>query len=119
MRTLWLLMALVLSTMLAVLHSWALTAYLYWQYVWLDVPVHLLGGLALGMVFIAVVRTFRPYSYILFMMVVVFGWELFEFVIGTPRDVNFFFDSSLDVLMGALGGVLAYLLARFTLWRSA
>lgn len=118
MRILWLLMALVLSSMLAVFHSWALSAYLYWQYVWLDVPVHLLGGLTLGMVFIAVVRKFRPYSYILFMIAIVLGWEVFEAVIGTSREANFIFDTSLDVLMGAVGGVLAYFLARFTLWRS-
>lgn len=118
MRTLWLLKALVLSTLLAVFHSWALSAYLYWHYVWLDVPVHLLGGLTLGMVFIAIARKFRPISYIIFMAIVIFGWEAFEFVIGTSREANFIFDTSLDLLMGAIGGVLAYLLARLTLWRS-
>lgn len=119
MRILWLLMALVLSTMLALFHSFALATYLYWQYVWLDVPVHLLGGLTLGMVFIGIETRFRPIAFVLFMAAVIIGWEVFEYMIGTPREANFIFDTSLDVLMGALGGTLAYLLARFTLWRSA
>lgn len=111
-------MALVLASSLALFHSFALATYLYWYYVWLDVPVHLLGGLTLAMVFIGIETRFRPIAFVLFMIAVIVGWEVFEFFIGTPQEANFIFDTSLDILMGALGAVLAYLLARFTLWRS-
>ena len=119
MRLVWLICALILSAGLAVLHYFALTEYLYWYYVWLDVPVHFLGGLTLAMLCIGLLRSFRPVSFVLFMSVVVVGWELFEFVIQTEREANFFFDTALDLLMGSLGALGAYLLARTTVWRSA
>ncbi len=119
MRLLWLLMVLVLASCLAVIHAWALSAYLYWRIVWLDMPVHLLGGLTIGMGIIALLRVFRPWVFVVLMVLAIVGWEAFELLIGIPREANFVFDSALDVLMGALGGVVAYFLARLTLWRSA
>lgn len=119
MRLLWLLMVLVLASCLAVIHAWALSAYLYWRIVWLDMPVHLLGGLTIGMGVIALLHVFRPWVFVVLMVLAIVGWEVFELLIGIPREANFVFDSALDVLMGALGGVVAYFLARLTLWRSA
>lgn len=119
MRLVWLLCALLLSAGLAVLHYLALTQSLYWYYVWLDVPVHFLGGLAIGMLVIAVLHVFRPWVFLIAIVGVLVGWELFELVIHTTREINFYFDTALDVLMGTLGALTAYSLARFTLWRSA
>lgn len=119
MRLIWLLAALVFALALAALHIYALQTYLYWHYVWLDVPVHYLGGLALAMLAIALLRNFRPRSFLLLMAGVVVGWELFELLIQTSREANFIFDTALDLLMGSLGALSAYVLARFTLWRSA
>lgn len=119
MRLLWLTGALILSAGLAVLHYYALTDYLYWQYVWLDVPVHFLGGLALAMLLIGVLRNFHPRAFLFLMAGVILGWEAFELLIQTQREANFVFDTALDLLMGSLGALCAYALARFTLWRSA
>lgn len=119
MRLTWLSAALILSAGLAVLHYYALADFLYWRYVWLDVPVHFLGGLALAMLVIGVLRNFHPRTFVLSMAGVLIGWELFELVIQTTREANFVFDTALDVLMGTLGALVAYTLARFTLWRSA
>lgn len=119
MRLTWLIAALILSAGLAVLHYYALTDYLYWRYVWLDVPVHFLGGLALGMLVIGLLKNFHPRMYVLGMVGVLVGWELFELVIQTAREANFVFDTALDILMGTLGALVSYTLARFTLWRSA
>ena len=118
MRLWWLIPALILAAGLAVLHTYALDTYLYWRFVWLDVPVHFVGGLAIAMLLIGVLQTFRPVAFLLLIVVAIAGWEVFEFVIQTQREANFVFDSSLDVLMGALGALVAYILARFTLWRS-
>ncbi|HYE23519.1 MAG TPA: hypothetical protein VEA92_03725 [Candidatus Paceibacterota bacterium] len=119
MRLIWLIGALILSAGLAVLHYNALTEYLYWQYVWLDVPVHFLGGLALAMLAIGLLKNFHPRSFLVLMTGVIVGWELFELMIQTSREANFFFDTALDLLMGSLGALSAYVLARLTLWRSA
>lgn len=109
----------VLATCLALIHTWALNSHLYWEYVWLDVPVHLLGGLTLSMLFIGALDRFRPWVFVCLMALSIAGWEVFEYVLGAPREANFIFDSALDVLMGAVGGVVGYFLARYTLWRSA
>ena len=119
MRLLWLLGALILSAGLTVLHVTALSEALYWQYVWLDVPVHFLGGLTLAMLLVAFLKKFHPLVFIASMAAVIVGWELFELSIQTARESNFLFDTALDVLMGSLGAVVAYILARYTLWRSA
>lgn len=115
----WLIAALILAAALAALHSYALDTYLYWRYVWLDVPVHFLGGVTLAMLFIGLIRNFHPKTFALLMACVLAGWELFELMIQTQREANFFFDTALDLLMGALGAIVAYALARYTLWRSA
>lgn len=119
MRLLWLITVLALATGLALTHTWALTDYLYWYFVWLDVPVHLLGGLTLGMFLISFSRTFRPRLFAVGIAFVILGWEVFEVLIGTGREINYAFDTSLDILMGTLGALLAYVLGRLTLWRSA
>ena len=119
MRLLWLITVLALASGLALTHTWALTDYLYWYFVWLDVPVHLLGGLTLGMLLISFSRTFRPWFYIAGIAVVILGWEVFEMGIGMRREANYIFDTSLDIFMGTLGAMLAYVLGRLTLWRSA
>lgn len=119
MRTRWLLIALVLSAILALSHYVASEEYLYWRFVWLDVPVHFLGGLTLGVVVVALLNARKPVSYIALMAVVILGWEVFEYIFGLPRESNYMFDTALDVLMGTLGASVAYVLARLSLWRSA
>lgn len=118
MRLYWLIAAMVLAAGLAALHIYALDTYLYWRFVWLDVPVHFLGGLTLSMLVIGLIRNFHPKTFVLVMAGVIAGWEVFELLIQTQREANFAFDTALDLLMGALGAVVAYALARFTLWRS-
>lgn len=118
MRLIWLVIALVLATALAVLHIYALDAYLYWRYVWLDVPIHFLGGLAIGAFIVGFLPRFSPLLFVLLLASAVIGWEVFEYVVGTPKEANFVFDTSLDILTGTLGGMLAYAIARYTLWRS-
>lgn len=118
MRLLWLLTALVLAFALAVLHTYALDAYLYWRYVWLDVPVHFLGGLAIGSFIVGFLPRFSPLLFVLMLAGAVIGWEVFEYFVGTPKEANFIFDTSLDVLIGTLGGMVTYAIARYTLWQS-
>ena len=119
MRLTWLIAALFLAGGLAALHAYALDTYLYWRYVWLDVPVHFLGGVTLAMLAIGLLREFRPRLFLMGMLLVIVGWEVFELFIQTTRETNFIFDTALDLLMGSLGALTAYVLARFTLWRSA
>lgn len=119
MRLAWLLAALVLASSLAITQYLALEHLLYWKYVWLDTFVHLLGGITIGVLGIAILDIRRPLVFVAMMVAVALGWELFEFAINAEREDNFAFDTALDLLMDAIGITIAYTIARYTLWRSA
>lgn len=111
--------ALILSALLAALHIWALEDFLYWRFVWLDIPIHFLGGLALGAFFAAFLNAWRPVVFLLACVAILIGWEVFEYLIDNVREANYAFDTALDLLMGTFGMLIAYTVARFSLWRSA
>lgn len=119
MRLAWLVAALVLASVLAYLQHWALADLLYWYYPWFDTLMHFLGGLALGTFAIAFLDKRRPLVFLGGMIAVALGWELFELMIHAEREANFVFDTSLDLLMDAVGMSSAYILARHTIWHSA
>jgi len=111
---------LALST-LALIHILALRLYLYWYYVWLDVPVHFLGGIVVAFGVYAARDLRLPYfSYLsatltcvmVIVVLVMLAWEVFELWAGIPRLDNFVFDTSLDIIAGFLGGITGALIAR-------
>jgi uncharacterized membrane protein YjdF len=114
MRTLFILQAILIAIVGAV-HLIAIQLYLYWLFPWLDIFVHFFGGLwvalaAMWLLTAAHQRT--PFIRIFFILAAVsIGWELFELWGGIPREANFAFDTSLDFLMDALGGISGYFLA--------
>lgn len=118
MRTAWFVAALITSAVVAGLQQWALADFLYWRYEWFDLLMHFLGGLTIGCLTVAFLMRFRPIVFLVVLVGVAIGWEVFEALIGTPREANYFFDTSLDLLMDACGASVAYVLARFTIWRS-
>ncbi|MBU6323586.1 MAG: hypothetical protein KGI41_03795 [Patescibacteria group bacterium] len=116
-RLRWLFAALSLAALLAGLEGWAVADHLYWRYVWSDTVMHFLGGMMSGSLAVGLLRTFRPLRFILVVAVIAFGWEAYEIAIGTPHALNYAFDTSLDLLMDALGALLIYAIARRTIWR--
>jgi hypothetical protein len=102
-------------SILASSHIFALNFFLYWRYLWLDIPMHFLGGVtvALGIAILPFLRVqyfekYAPYkTYVLLVLCVALLWEIFEMSIGIPtHEEGFFFDMILDVVMGVLGGVV-------------
>lgn len=118
MRLSWLFLALTFATALAYAQHVALAEFLYWRFPWFDTFMHFLGGLTIGTLVIGVFRDLRPKLFLGALVAVAVGWELFELVINAEREANFAFDTSLDILMDALGALLAYVVARLTVWRS-
>ena len=116
MRLYFLLAALLLATALALLEQWAIVEHLYYRYPWFDVLMHLIGGALTGSFLAAVLLPYRPMFFLALATAVLAGWEVFEYLIGVPREMNFIFDSALDLLMGALGVLAAYAIARNSLW---
>lgn len=110
---------LIAISLLAVTHIIALELFLYWQYPWFDIPMHLLGGtvVALGMFashdllpqFPA--RLLYPIPVLLIVLMVSLGWEVFELYAGIPVEENFAGDTIIDLIMDILGGVIGYTVA--------
>jgi hypothetical protein len=93
---------------MAVTQHYALQYYWYWQFWWLDIAMHLAGGMIVGL--IGAGLGLRRW-YVLLPAVVCVGvvWELFEFLIGiTLSESNIVFDTATDLVMDTLGGVIAY-----------
>ena len=119
MRLYWLFAALVLAALLAFLQHYALANLLYWHYPWFDTLMHFLGGLTVASFGIALLERHRAFVFLVGMFMIAAGWELFELMINAEREANFLFDTSLDLLMDAIGMSIAYGVARLSIWRSA
>jgi len=94
--------------------------FLYWQYQWLDIPMHFIGGVWLGLLGLwlwnhtAYLSRFRAQFRISNILIVfVFGiaiglvWEAFEYIVwkysGKPFPLEYATDSTLDLFMDTLG----------------
>lgn len=108
---------------LSIVHNVALKFYLYWTYLWLDIPIHVLGGVcvALGISVLPLFRVSVPMwiermAGTLFVVLIVgILWEIFEFTSGISEfDDTFVFDTTLDLFMDMLGGIIGYGLVRST-----
>jgi hypothetical protein len=120
MQLRWLIAALLLSSLLATVDHIARVDYLYWRYPWSDTFSHFLGSLTIGVLVVAFLGpVFRPFVYVSLVTLVAIGWELFEYHIGATSPKYIVLDTKSDLLFDAIGGSLSYVIARFTIWRSA
>lgn len=120
MRHLFLIQTLLIAIIGAV-HIAALKLYLYWLFPWLDVFVHFGGAMWVALAamwLLSSVHQRLSFLKVFFIIVTVsVGWELFEAWGGIPREANFVFDTSLDLLMDVLGGIMGYLWGKHMLAR--
>ena len=111
---------LVTISLWAVVHFIALELYLYWHYVWFDLPMHIIGGAAsiLGVYSFAELRVplfahlkaaLPLFVFLIFVMV---AWEVFEVWAGIPMLDNYRLDTTIDILMGFVGGIIGYVVAK-------
>ena len=106
---------------LGVTHAAALHFFLYWQYPWLDIPVHILGGIVVAFAFLLVpsfypeiAQRYMTLPWILVgVLIIGLSWELFEIMLGIPLiEKNFEADMVLDLCMDLFGGGIGYFLGR-------
>lgn len=97
------------------IHYLATQLFLYWQFIWFDIPMHFLGGVvvALGVFTLRDLRIIpngwlHLVSVLAFVLCMALVWEVFEFMIGTPVEDSFYIDTAIDLLMGLSGGYLGY-----------
>jgi hypothetical protein len=88
--------------------------HLYDELIWLDIPMHLLGGFLLAGLFISilVLRKIKPNFVLLLSLffIVASLWEIHEFFIRqvVERSWYGFFDTVKDYIVGALGVSYGY-----------
>lgn len=104
----------VTGLLIAATHALAVFFFLYWEWRWLDIPMHFLGGAFVGFLFLWVYFTFSESNkfskkHILFTsiipaFVISIVWELFEYFMGVSFIFfDFWFDTTLDTIFGILG----------------
>ncbi len=90
--------------------------YLYWVFWWYDIVLHILGGawvlLAVMWVFATFGKAHTWASLIGIVILIGVAWELFEALIGAPRETKYVLDTSLDLLMDVFGAALGILFVR-------
>ena len=104
--------------MLAMIHAVSIHFFLYWKFLWLDIPIHFFGGavVALGM-FTAqdFIRSIPDrFLYVVPVMagviIVALLWELFEIAIGIPTtEPGYALDTIIDLCVGIVGGFVGFL----------
>lgn len=102
---------------LAVTHIFASEFFLYWRYMWFDIPMHMLGGvtIAFGVSILPYIGipVFKGRSPLMATILSVIGiavaWEIFEAAAGISiREPGFTGDTVLDLVMGVMGGFVGY-----------
>jgi len=111
---------LVALSVLAGVHLLALKFFLYWHYIWLDVPMHVLGG-AITVIGVFAFRDLgvpgfasilnSPILILFFLLAVMVAWETFEVWAGIPMEANYRFDTTIDIVAGLVGGWVGYAVA--------
>ena len=106
---------------MAVVHLVALELFLYWRFIWLDVPMHILGGIVVVMGIFschdlnipgAAFFVTNGFRVMVFLVMIMVTWEVFEVLIGNPMEDNYVLDTTIDTIMGFVGGFLGLLLAK-------
>lgn len=108
------------ASVLAAVHVLSLEFFLYWRYLWLDIPMHILGGAVVALAFFVPYdfgaplpkRWLSPLPVLLFVLLVALFWEAYEILIGIPFGPDHTVDTISDLGAGLLGGALGFLVAR-------
>lgn len=93
---------------------------LYWVYPWFDTPMHVLGGAVVALAFHSmpsiVARIPRKNRTFLITLACVMSvgvmWEVFEYAVGYQREVEYIFDTVVDLLGDAFGGLIGFYFVR-------
>lgn len=114
---------------LLTMHFFASVFYLYWEFWWLDIVMHILGGFLVVSLIITFSKIITFYNHLSFnkkfffvffwLFLVTISWEFFEFFIENVDPTigsAYWIDTFSDIVAGLLGGVLAFIFV-YTLWK--
>jgi hypothetical protein len=100
-------------SLFVVAHLYFLQFFLYWHFYWLDILMHIWGGILLVaswyelkrlVVFKSLINKtwFHP---ILFLVVMMVAWEIFKYLIVDTVGQNYEIDTVMDLGSGLFGGL--------------
>ena len=91
---------------------------LYYEFKWLDIPMHLLGGFGVAALTAGILKyTKHPVSFakvVAVYLLIAVMWEAYEYIHDLVRMVvwNGWIDTTKDVFMGGVGASIAYTLMK-------
>ncbi len=108
----------IFGVVFATIHIIAEWVRLYWHYPWLDMPMHVMGGL-LAVLILSSLRQMRtPLRLLsrvwlaLILVMVLLAWEGFGIYRFGGMKPDFWTDSILDLIFGMVGIVCGYILVQ-------
>lgn len=108
---------LAVSSIFAAVHNFAVVTSLYWYYSWFDMIMHFWGGIlvVLGVYAICSLKhvPLKPTTLIIFstLTITMLLWEIFEWKAGLFDPQTHLFDTTKDIIVGLIGGLVGYLVA--------
>lgn len=94
-----------LALVLAIVHNLAYEYFWYWKFWWLDLLMHLGGGVFIAGIVILSGALTRLASIVGVVLIFGVAWEVFEFVTKVSYSRAFVLDTGLDLLMDVIGAV--------------
>lgn len=114
----WLSAALFLSATLLAAHLYALQWHLYWVHRWFDIPMHIIGGAALGSFVFAFGTARRTLPYFLFLLAIFFAWKYIEYFGHISYEQPYdWLGNFKDLVTSLVGAFIPFVLGRKTSWR--
>lgn len=103
---------LVLLALLLILQKLAINYYWYATYPFIDIPMHMLGGVCIALSVFYVLK--KPKHIILFTILGGIAWEILEVYYGISGYIfgtyAYNFDTAKDLIMDTIGGTVVYLI---------
>ncbi len=119
-RLVWITAAFLFAFILFSTHYLLLDAHWYWTYRWLDIPMHIFGGVTLATLFVGILPANSRMQLLLLLVFAFVGWEIFEYFFDltvTRSGTEYWIDTVADFCNDAFGALIVYLIARKTLWQ--
>jgi uncharacterized membrane protein YjdF len=113
-----LLSVLALALVMLLLQHIALAEFLYWKWWWFDNVMHFLGGVLIGGIALVtsdILKTPRLLTFLVALLGIGIGWEVFEWSFGLYDGAWDAVDTSTDLIMDTLGALMVY--SGIKLWK--
>lgn len=98
------------AALFAVAHLFFLRTFLYWEYEYLDLGMHVAGGVLLVALWYEFFSGFWSHRYAALWVLVmtIVAWEIFKYLIGSTVIDNYAIDTVTDLLAGLGGGLATF-----------